>query len=388
MSTAEIASLTQTALDALRRGDAGGARTIFDELVARGGTPPWLAVARACNMLGDAAGEEAALKQRLKEDKRDLPALLAMGELKARQRDDRAASAFFSAAINQAMASGQNSAQLAPLLNRAQSFIREAADRYEAHLVERLGAAGLDESSASPRVRHALDLLRGKSQLYLQQPTTFYFPGLPQRQFYERDEFAWLPAVEAAVPAMQAELGAVIAEGEGAFGPYVTGSPDRPLPNNQLLNDPSWGAYYLWEGGAPVPDHAAHCPQVMAALEHAPIPVIAGRSPMALFSLLKPGTHIAPHHGMLNTRLICHVPLIAPPGCALRVGSETREWRESEALIFDDSFEHEAWNRGERTRIVLLFEIWRPEIGEAERAELVTLFEAIDLFPSGDGPDH
>jgi len=91
---------------------------------------------------------------------------------------------------------------------------------------------------------------------------------------------------------------------------------------------------------------------------------------------------------MLNTRLICHVPLIAPPGCTLRVGSETREWQEGKALIFDDSFEHEAWNRGTSTRIVLLFEIWRPEIGESERAELVTLFEAIDLFPSGDGPDH
>ena len=187
---------------------------------------------------------------------------------------------------------------------------------------------------------------------------------------------------------MQAELAAVVAGDEQAFGPYVTGSPDRPLPNNHLLGDPSWGAYYLWEAGAPVADHAARCPNVMAALDHAPIPVISGRSPMALFSLLKPGTHIAPHHGMLNTRLICHVPLIAPPGCALRVGNETREWQEGRALIFDDSFEHEAWNRGTSTRIVLLFEIWRPEIGEAERAELVTLFEAIELFPAGDGPDQ
>ena len=388
MATAELDSLTRTGLDALRRGDAGGARTVFDEILARGGTPPWLAVARACNMLGDSAGEEAALKRRLDEDKRDLPALLAMGELKARQRDDRAASAFFSAALNQANASGGGNAQLAPLLARGQAFIRDAAARYESHLVERLGAAGLDETHASPRVRQALDLLRGKAALYLQQPTSFYFPGLPQRAFYERDEFAWLPAIEAAVPAMQGELAAIVTADESEFTPYVTGSPDRPLPNNHLLGDPSWGAWYLWDAGAPVAGHAERCPAVMAALAQAPIPVIAGRSPMALFSLLRPGTHIAPHNGMLNTRLIVHVPLIAPPGCALRVGAETREWEEGKALIFDDSFEHEAWNRGERTRIVLLFEIWRPEIGEAERAELVTLFEAVDLFPVGDGPDH
>ena len=133
-----------------------------------------------------------------------------------------------------------------------------------------------------------------------------------------------------------------------------------------------------------VEDHAARCPATMAALEHAPIPRFAGRSPMALWSALRPGTHIEPHHGMLNTRLIVHVPLLAPDGCALRVGHQTRSWREGQALIFDDSFEHEAWNRGSELRVILLFEIWRPEISEDERADLTRLFEAIDLY---DGTD-
>jgi aspartyl/asparaginyl beta-hydroxylase (cupin superfamily) len=213
----------------------------------------------------------------------------------------------------------------------------------------------------------------------LQQPNVFYFPGLPQRQFYERDEFAWLGKIEAAAPAMRDELAAVIAA-EGDFAPYVAAAPGRPAPNNALLGDPSWGAYYLWQSGAPVAGQADRCPATMKALEDAPMPVIAGRSPMALFSLLKPGTHIAPHHGMLNTRLICHVPLFAPQGCTLRVGNETREWRFGETLIFDDSFEHEAWNRTAETRVVLLFEIWRPEIGAAEREELTALFEAVGAF--------
>src|SRR3546814_6464409 len=69
---------------------------------------------------------------------------------------------------------------------------------------------------------------------------------------------------------------------------------------------------------------AALCPAALAALELAPQPVIPGRAPIALFSRLTPGTHIQPHHGMLNTRLICHLPLIVPDGCALRVGAETR----------------------------------------------------------------
>jgi aspartyl/asparaginyl beta-hydroxylase (cupin superfamily) len=101
---------------------------------------------------------------------------------------------------------------------------------------------------------------------------------------------------------------------------------------------------------------------------------------MALFSLLRPGTHIQPHHGLLNTRLICHLPLIAPPGCRLRVGGEVRSVEPGKALIFDDSFEHEAWNDGAETRVVLLFEIWRPEITAKERQALTAMFEAITLY--------
>jgi aspartyl/asparaginyl beta-hydroxylase (cupin superfamily) len=178
---------------------------------------------------------------------------------------------------------------------------------------------------------------------------------------------------------MKAELQAVLADRE-EFEPYITGAPDRPLPNNKLLHDPNWGAYYFWQSGAPVEDHARRCPATMRALEHAPIPVIAGRSPMALWSVLKPGTHIEPHTGMLNTRLIVHVPLLAPDGCAIRVGAETRRWEEGKALVLDDSFEHEAWNRGSQLRVVLLFEIWRPDIPAEDRADLVRLFETIDLF--------
>ena len=91
-------------------------------------------------------------------------------------------------------------------------------------------------------------------------------------------------------------------------------------------------------------------------------------------------THIQPHHGLLNTRLICHIPLIVPGDCALRVGNETRPWKEGEALIFDDSIEHEAWNRSREIRVVLLFEIWRPEISHDEREALTAIFETINHY--------
>ena len=380
-----LESQTRKAVEALRSGNARDALDQFRAIVDAGGDPPWLAMAQACHLLGDSDGEEEALQRRLDQDKRDLPALLAMGELKSKRGDSRAAGAFFKAALNMA-AAGQPAPQLMPLLNRAQTFVREAGERYEAHLTQQLAAAGIGSGTSSRRIRHALDLMLGRTELYLQQPNMFYFPELPQRAFYEREEFDWIPAIEVEIPALIEELNGVLAE-DDAFEPYIQGSPGRPLPNNSLLHDPSWGAYYLWQSGKPVEGHAEKCPRTMAALSVAPMPEISGRSPQALYSLLKPGTHIKPHHGMLNTRLICHIPLIIPPDCGLRVGSETRSWTPGELLIFDDSFEHEAWNRSDRNRIVLIFEIWRPEISLDERSELTALFEAVQLFPSGEEPD-
>ena len=99
-----------------------------------------------------------------------------------------------------------------------------------------------------------------------------------------------------------------------------------------------------------------------------------------MFSLLQPGATIAPHHGMINARLICHLPLIIPGEGALRVAGEARQWTEGELMIFDDSVEHEAWNNADRDRIVLIFDIWRPELSEEERHLVATLLETLDAF--------
>jgi aspartyl/asparaginyl beta-hydroxylase (cupin superfamily) len=83
---------------------------------------------------------------------------------------------------------------------------------------------------------------------------------------------------------------------------------------------------------------------------------------------------------MLNARLICHLPLIVPAGCEFRVGNDVRQWVEGKAWVFDDTIEHEAWNRSEHDRYILLFDIWRPELGEEERAAVGALCEAIDAY--------
>jgi hypothetical protein len=366
---AREAALRDSAITALRSGDPARAMAALRAMT----DPPAMLLAQACNRIGDLEGEAAALRRILDSDKRNLPALLAMGQNCLRRADERASISWFRAALAQAAATGAPP-QLKPLLDQAQASVAASSRKFEDHLT-----AAIRGLPPLPRIAQATDLLLGKTSLYLQQPSMFYFPGLPQRAVYERAEFDWVPAVEAMTGAIVDELAAVRAQ-DGDFAPYVQTDPNRPTPNNPLHDDPSWGALYFWQRGAPVEANADRCPAVMAALAHAPMPVIAGRSPIAMWSLLKPGTHIQPHHGLLNTRLICHLPLLTPEGCALRVGAETRPWRRGEMLLFDDSVEHEAWNRSDQTRVVLLFEVWRPEIGMEERAALGRLFEAIDEF--------
>ena len=107
---------------------------------------------------------------------------------------------------------------------------------------------------------------------------------------------------------------------------------------------------------------------------------IRDHAPETLFSVLRPGTHILPHRGVTNTRLVTHLPLIVPPDCALRVGGETHVWQPDQCVTFDDTFEHEAWNRSDETRVVLILDSWNPDLSEVERAAVTDLVAAIGDF--------
>jgi Aspartyl/Asparaginyl beta-hydroxylase/Tetratricopeptide repeat len=380
MSGPQAEAAVRAGVDALRQGRAAEARRLFEQVAEAECPlpPPWFLLAQACRHSGDLPAAERALDRLLADEPLNIGALILKGDCRGRAGDTRAAVAFYMTALNAAPNAGPLSPLLAAELKRVEALAREAGGDFERKLDDHLAEAGIGPAQRSPRFQAALDILTGRKQVYLQEPSSFYFPGLPQIEFYERDGFPWLSEIEAAAPAMRAELEALIGSGEG-FEPYVRRHVGRPKPVNPLFEDPSWSACYLFENGRPT-EFAERCPGTLEALARAPMPVIEGRSPMALFSLLRPGTHIQPHHGLLNTRLICHVPLIAPPGCRLRVGGEVRGVEPGKALIFDDSFEHEAWNDGSETRVVLLFEIWRPEIAADERRALTAMFEAITLY--------
>lgn len=366
---------------ALRRGDARAARAAFAPVEAAGhGTHQMrLLLAQACTMLGDAPAAHRALDGVLAAEPTNLYALIMRGDLLTKAGDPRAAVSWYQAALTQAPRAGKLPADLLAMLRRAQAAVASSGSTFEAHLDGHLRDNGVAAAAVGPRFTEALEILAGRAEVQLQQPTSFYYPGLAQRAFFERDEFAWIAELEAKAPAIREEL-ALLLEDEAALTPYVTAEQNRPAKRHALLADPRWSAFHLYRGGLPISQNVARFPATMAALSALPIPHIAGRSPMVLFSVLRPGTHIPPHHGMINTRLICHLPLIVPPGCHLRVGNHKRAVEPDRMMIFDDTIEHEAWNGSDAVRVVLLFEIWRPDLDETERTALTTLYEAIGAY--------
>jgi len=376
----DIRKLVQAGLAALQAGDAKRARVEFDRVIATGRADAsvHLAMAAACRADHDPDGALAAVDRALQLDPRHMMALIFKADELANAGNMRSAAAHYQQAVQQARAGARLAPEIQREVDRAAAISERFADDAEARVRGSLAKAGVTGGHGDSRFDASIDIMFGRRKIYTQQPRYYFFPELPQRQFFDRSEFPWLDRVEAATDDICAEVLEVMRE-SAAFQPYVQDNPERP-PREQvgLLNNPAWSAFYLWKDGELVAENAPRCPKTLAALEGLPICRTTFRSPSIFFSLLRPGAHIPPHHGMVNTRLLCHLPLIVPAGCRLRVGNETREWVKGKAWLFDDTIEHEAWNDSAETRVILIFEVWRPELSEQERVQVAGLFDAID----------
>lgn len=375
LSPEDAERLAREGVEALRQGRAADARQRFDAVAqsGRANAQVWLLLATACRAVDDRGAEETALDRLLAAEPQAVRGLLMKGDCRAAAGDDRGTLHFYEIALR--IAANQDlPVDLHPEIRRADGWIVRFKARVADERERALAARGLPRGARSVRFQQSLDILAGTRQIYVQEPTGYYFPGLPQIQFYDTADFEWVPTVEAAADAIKQELLALLAQGTEGFRPYIQTEIDRArVDDNRLRDNDDWSALFLCENGKRSEDVIARCPSSWAALQAAPMPHIAN-SPTAMFSLLRPGARIAPHTGTHNARLICHLPLIVPPGCRFRVGNETREWTEGKILIFDDSIEHEAWNDGDEDRVVLIFDIWRPELSEQERDEVAALF--------------
>ncbi|MGF1550317.1 MAG: aspartyl/asparaginyl beta-hydroxylase domain-containing protein [Sphingomonadaceae bacterium] len=364
----------QAAARHLQAGRFAEARELLAPLAeSRSANPQLLMMhAFACRKLGEKEDCARTLDRLILMEPRMARAHLMKGDLAAEAEDVRKAVAFYRRALAEARHQ-RLPPDLEAEMKGAQRYI-EAADRRFRELLE----TRIPAQERSPRFRQSLDLMFGEKEIYFQQPGLYYFPELPQIQFYERGEFGWAEELEAQAGAIRRELEGLLAERE-LFSPYVVSNNERPPSGyHGMVDNPDWSSVYLWSEGKRVDSIARRCPKTMAALDKVPLARLSVRAPVVMFSLLKGGARIPPHHGSTNVRLICHLPLLVPTGCALRCGNEVRSWEEGKLLVFDDTIEHEAWNESGEDRVVLIFDIWRPELTAADRTAVKRMFEVID----------
>lgn len=372
----------------LRAGNAPEARALIEQAIAINPRNARYLVnlAVALRELKDSDGELRALDQALALDPYLFTANLQKGSLFELRGDTKRAAAAYHAALSSLRPGMELPGQLRPLLEHAQQVVRAQFRQLEEWLQSRLEPLRR-QFAAEPqdRVDDCLATFLGKKRIFHSQPTMTYFPRLPAISFFERRDFPWVEALEAATAAIRDELGALLTEVPQDFTPYVNHAPGSPLGQwGELNNSKRWSALFLYKDGTAFNDNIARCPRTVAALAQAPQVKIPERGPTAFFSRLEPKTRIPPHTGSTNTRLTVHLPLIVPPGCGFRVGAEVREWQPGTALIFDDTIEHEAWNDSDQQRVILIFDIWNPLLSGAER-ELMTVATAgiAEFFDQG-----
>ena len=180
--------------------------------------------------------------------------------------------------------------------------------------------------------------------------------GVPVSAFHDPREFAFVPLLEAAFEAVLAELRAL------EPGDFME-SPDSLTTVAGGYDETGWRYFALHGDGVRLDEHRRRCPTTARVCAAVPGLVNAG------FSLFRPGTHLYPHRGERRGVLRCHLPLVVPKGdVGLRFGGETRTWRAGECLVFDDTFEHDAWNHTDGDRVVLLVTFERDAGGRATAA--------------------
>jgi beta-hydroxylase len=177
--------------------------------------------------------------------------------------------------------------------------------------------------------------------------------ALPLRPFYDPAEFRWVAPLEANWERIRAELEAVLARRDA-----LPNFQDISTDQYQLTDDDRWKTYFFYGYGFRSDANCARCPETTRLIEAVP------GMQTAMFSILAPGKRIPAHDGPYKGVLRYHLGLMVPEGpveqVGIRVGPETREWSEGGSLVFDDTYEHEAWNETDATRVVLFLDVVRP----------------------------
>ncbi len=369
---------------AYRRGDAQTALRLLQQshLLAPDDPMVLMSVAVVLKAIGDIEGEAQTIEALLTLDPYHLGGLLAKAAHVESRFGARAAAQHYRNALQAAPPEPRWPPVLREQLLQARGKCTTYGEELAAHLATALARPQQRLSAfEAERWREAGAVLAGQTKPYPSLPNRLLVPRLPAIPFFDREQFPWARAIEARTAEIRREFEDAYRLDDTDFQPYVAYAPGTPVNQwHELNHSKRWSSYFLWRDGQAQAQHQQRCPITTAALGEIDLARLDGICPNAMFSALAPQTHIPPHHGETNARLVVHLPLIVPPNCSYRVGFERRQWQVGEVLIFDDSIEHEARNDSDELRVVLIFDVWNPLLSIAEREMVQQLHMALAEF--------
>jgi beta-hydroxylase len=169
---------------------------------------------------------------------------------------------------------------------------------------------------------------------------------------YDNAVFPWMKQIEREWRAIRAELDRVLTrKGD------LPGFHELATDVATISQDRGWKTFLLCGYGFRSDANIALCPQTWRICQNIPGLITV------MFSILEPGKHLPPHRGPYNGVLRLHLGLIVPEPreqLGIRVENDVYRWKEGEAVVFDDAYEHEAWNRTPHTRVVLFVDFRKP----------------------------
>ena len=192
-------------------------------------------------------------------------------------------------------------------------------------------------------------------------------PGIEVSPFHDPLKFEFIQTILDNRSVIIEELLALKSIGGNGFQPYKNPNKTSDIKSKDgvgtLANDSGeWNVYYLFLHELKFESNCKQCPETIKIIEK----TVPRQYYHAFFSAVTPGTHIISHNGPTNRKLRVHIPLLNVDGSRIRVGDLTKWFKEGEAVVFDDSFNHESWHSGDKTRINLILDFWHPDLSDSE----------------------
>jgi aspartate beta-hydroxylase len=371
-------SLIVEADEAMARGNVRQAASLLEAAAQRGhDASTLLRLATVRRSLGDFPGAVAAAAAAVELSPRNFLMALLLGSLRDSMGAVHGAERAYRVALDHAPVDLSFQPAMMKQFGHAKRLV-EAAEDWRNRLLEWQPANSsipLDQAEERRMRGFRANILENHDSGPLVAPA-FVIPRIKPTKYFDVSAFAGVVEIERETDAVREEFLALAESNRDRWSSRLAG---LHAPQNGARRPGAWSMIPLIRNGRVVEEFASSCPRTMQLAKGLDLPDIPLISPSLYFSVLEPGSRIEPHIGITNARIIAHFPLIVPENCGFRVGGELRGWETGKALIFDDMTTHEAWNDSDRIRVVLIADLWRPELTAAERAAVTDLMTCDDV---------